>query len=188
MKRMKWLVTVLAFLTLCFPVSVLADTDDFSTDVYVGVITLMKPNVHFWVVDEEDKPIDGASIEIWANEQLGYQLLGVTHDGGTYDSIIPYGNYHCKVYKTGYETTEINLVLSGSNNPHIEKVVLKKSETPSAPSSVPVRPTGSSLTVSRPIKTGDISNLLLYLLPAVISILLLVILLPGRKNTRESGG
>ncbi len=108
--------------------------------------------------------------------------------GGTYDSIIPYGNYHCKVYKTGYETTELNLVLSGSNNPHIEKVVLKKSETPSAPSSVPVRPTGSSLTVSRPIKTGDISNLLLYLLPAVISILLLVILLPGRKNTRESGG
>lgn len=183
MKRVKWLVTVLAFLTLCFPVSVFAGTDDFTTDVYVGVITLTKPNVHFWVVDEEDKPIDGASIEIWANEQLGYQLLGVTHDGGTYDSTIPYGKYHCKVYKTGYETTELNLVLSGSDNPHIEKVVLKRSGTPSVPSSVLGRPTGS-----RPIKTGDISNLLLYLLPAVISILILVILLPRRKNKRESGG
>lgn len=170
---------------VCFPAVVSASSEEPQggiTDVYVGVIKIAANNVKFLVVDESDVPIDGASIDIWVNETLKYQLLGVTYDHGIYETFMPYGAYPYQVYKSGYKTTVQELVLSKEESFHIEKVVLKKEQQKD--------PNGnqsgeSTEGIKRPVKTGDSTRVLYYIMLAGISMILVLILYWKRKPVKE---
>lgn len=191
MRRWKALVVCILAVLCCFPVSALAAEESpqgGTTDVYVGVTTVTKSNMMFLVVDESENPIDGASIEIWANEELKYQLLGVSHKGGIYETTMPYGDYPYRVYKAGYETAEQELRLPGKESPHIEKVILKK-EKPKAPDGDQEggkgdgnQANGSPKKHQSLIKTGDDVRGGMYLFLAGVSAALLILVIIIKQN------
>ena len=181
MKKIGQCLLILIMFLSCCPMMALA-AGGGTTDIYVGVTTVSKSNMHFLIVDEDDQPIDGASIDLWANDELGYQLLGVSHDGGIYETILPYGDYPYKVYKNGYETEEQVLYLPNKENPHVEKVVLKKEQpkTPGGGTDTPGGNQGSWL--NKVVKTGDQAPLGMYFVLTAGAAALLVILGTRKKR------
>lgn len=191
MKKWNYMMGCILLAFTCFPAVVLAASEEPQggrTDVYVGVTTVTKSNMKFLVVDEGDTPIDGASIDIWANEALKYQLLGVSHDGGIYETAMPYGTYPYQVYKTGYETTAGELVLPGRESPHIEKVVLKKEQKKDPNGSQENgNPSGGSTDgIKRTVKTGDNAKVSPYILLAGISMMLVLIVCCRRRRAAKN--
>ncbi|MBO1701345.1 hypothetical protein [Eubacterium callanderi] len=116
-KRTLFIMTILCF----FPMVVSAAQG--STDVYIDIASIPGQSMHFLVVEETGEPICGATIDVWANSVLGYQLLGVTQSDGRYETKFPAGHtYAYRVHKTGYETVEQTLATPKDE----EKVVLRK--------------------------------------------------------------
>lgn len=100
--------------------------------VYVDEASLAQPNIRFVVVDQAGQPISGASIEIWANDALGYQLLGVSQDDGTFDALIPQESCAYRAHQTGYETVEGTLTQAASPGAHTETITLSDEAVPLA--------------------------------------------------------
>lgn len=177
-QRMLCIIVVFA----CFPLTVFATAG--TTDIYIGITTISKSNVRFLVVDETDQSIDEASIEIWTNEALGYQLLGVSRDGGIYETTIPYGDYPYKVYKDGYETVEQELHLPNKKNPHIEKVVLKKIKPTDPGQKEPnVKPGDTPGNwYNRIVKTGDETRIIFYVVLVCTSVIIMFLLYKRKRR------
>lgn len=123
MKKILALLGLTVFTTLCFSASVFATG---KSDVYIGVTTMSHSNVIFQIVDEKETPIESATIDIWANDLLEYQLLGVSLGDGTFSTYFPLGEYRYRVYKAGYKEANGTVSVGKSNGPIVVKVVLKK--------------------------------------------------------------
>lgn len=175
MKRIRIFVVLCFMLFSCFTMTAFATAG--STDVYIGVTTISKSNMKFLIVDEADIPIEGATIDVWTNDKLAYQLLGVSHDGGIYESKFPYGNYPYRVYKEGYEKVEQTLNLPNKTDPHIEKVVLKKEKKADIE---PIKPVPNDN-----VDTGDTSKTLAYVALFTMSSLFIVLICFRRSKKQN---
>lgn len=87
------------------------------------LISPVFPARAFLVVEETGEPICGATIDVWANSVLGYQLLGVTQSDGRWNKSFSRGAYlRLSSAQTGYETVG---AITG-NTKRWRKVVLRK--------------------------------------------------------------
>lgn len=102
------------------------------TEVYVDTALFAQPNTRFVVVDQAGQPVSGVSIEIWANDALGYQLLGVSQSDGTFDTLIPQESCAYRAHQAGYGTTEGTLKQTASSGVHTETVTLSDEAVPLA--------------------------------------------------------
>lgn len=138
------------------------------TKVYVDTSTFAQPNTHFVVLDQAGQPVSGVSIEVWANDTLGYQLLGVSQDDGTFDALIPQESCAYRAYQVGHGASEGVLEQDDSQTQdiHTETITLKDDAVPLAgPTSSQDSLSGNSLssTVGSLLQPGATPYLVLAL-------------------------
>ena len=178
MKKFGLLLLCILFV-ICVPVLAFAS----QTDVYIGVTNISKTNVEFHVVDKVGVSIEGASIDVWANDTMGYQLLGVTDADGIFKAEMPYNYYKYRVNKVGYMEEKREFSIPSANNPHIERVVLLKEEPTPEPTIQPTaNPTANPTTKPSSPQTGDSTNYLSWLMIAILTLSVIAFVVVLRKQ------